>query len=113
MLTFQDCAAADIDAVFFNAAEHAVTREVNGKPMLCVVQDNVMTVHSTHWEGGAKQSFDSGLYNANTMLRVKVKDFGPRPKVGSELKLDKRSYTIKGVQAEDGVYSFTLERVRQ
>ena len=98
--TFKDCVAADIDAAFFEENEHDL-RE-----------------HSAHWEAGAKQNFDTGLYTAHTILYIRVEDYGPKPKIGKQLVLDKgtksqRTYTINLCQEESGVYRMTMERTRQ
>ena len=58
-LTFKDCAAADIDAAFFEQDEHADWHTVDGKDALVIVDDQRLKEHSAHWEAGAKQNFDS------------------------------------------------------
>lgn len=73
---------------------------------------------SAHWEAGAKQNFDTGLYTAHTILYIRVEDYGPKPKIGKQLVLDKgtksqRTYTINLCQEESGVYRMTMERTRQ
>lgn len=116
--SFKDCAAADIDLVFFEEDEHADLHTVDGKEMLVIVDDQRLKEHNSHWEAGAKQNFDTGLYTASTVIYVRVKDYGPKPKVGKHLVLDKgtnqqRSYTILNCEEEAGVYRITMERTRQ
>lgn len=116
--TFKECAAADIGAVFFNEDEHAEAHTVDGKEMTVIVEDTDLREHSAHWEAGAKQNFDTGLYTAYTILYVKVSDYGPKPKVGKQLVLDagtdsRRTYFIKKCEDEAGVYRMILERKRQ
>ncbi len=84
-LTFKDCAAADIDAAFFEQDEHADWHTVDGKDALVIVDDQRLKEHSAHWEAGAKQNFDTGLYTAYTVLYIRVSDYGPKPKVGKHL----------------------------
>ena len=96
--TFKDCVAADICAAF--------------------LEDDDLREHSAHWEAGAKQNFDTGLYTAHTILYIRVEDYGPKPKIGKQLVLDKgtksqRTYTINLCQEESGVYRMTMERTRQ
>ncbi|MCM1295490.1 MAG: hypothetical protein NC311_08090 [Muribaculaceae bacterium] len=117
-LTFKDCAADDIGAVFFNGDEHAQEHTVDGKKALVIFEDADLRPHSAHWEAGAKQNFDTGLYTANSILYIKVADYGPKPKIGKPLVMDagtdhQRTYTIKKCEEEDGVYRMTLERTRQ
>ena len=106
--TFKDCVAADIDAAFFEENEHADRHTVDGKDVLIVLEDDDLREHSAHWEAGAKQNFDTGLYTAHTILYIRVEDYGPKPKIGKQLVLDKgtksqRTYTINLCQEESGL----------
>lgn len=91
---------------------------VQGYDVLIVLEDDDLREHSAHWEAGAKQNFDTGLYTAHTILYIRVEDYGPKPKIGKQLVLDKgtksqRTYTINLCQEESGVYRMTMERTRQ
>lgn len=117
-LTFKDCAAADIKAVFFSADEHAELRTVDGKEALVILEENTVKERSSHWEAGAKQNFDTGLYSARSILYIATDDYGPKPKVGKQLVLGvgegkTRTYEIKNCEEEAGVYRITMERTRQ
>lgn len=79
---------------------------------------NILGYFMAYWEAGAKQNFDTGLYTAHTILYIRVEDYGPKPKIGKRLVLDKgtksqRTYTINLCQEESGVYRMTMERTRQ
>ncbi|MBP3633647.1 MAG: hypothetical protein J6J43_03635 [Oscillospiraceae bacterium] len=116
--TFKDCAAADIDLVFFNGNEHADLHLIDGKEALVIIEEGGLREHNSHWEAGAKQNFDTGLYTAYTILYIRVEDYGPKPKVGKQLVMDagtdhKRTYSIMKCEEERGVYRMTLERTRQ
>ena len=94
------------------------TEIVDGKEHPIVIEEEDVRRHSAHWEAGAKQNFDTGLYNAHTILYIKVSDYGPRPKVGKYLELDegtdhKRTYKIIHCEEDVGVYRMTMERTRQ
>ena len=81
--------------------------------MLCITQHPGVNERAAHWEGGAKQSFDQGMYKADLLLFVKQKDYGPMPKNGKQITLDKkRDYKIKSCSLKAGVYRMELERVR-
>lgn len=117
-LTFKDCAAADIDAAFFEQDEHADWHTVDGKDALVIVDDQRLKEHSAHWEAGAKQNFDTGLYKAHTILYIRTEDYGPKPKVGKPLVMDagtdhKRTFDIMKCEEECGVFRMTLQRTRQ
>lgn len=116
--TFKDCVAADIDLTFFEQDEHAEWRTVDGKKALVILEDVALKERQAHWEAGAKQNFDTGLYTARTTLFIRVVDYGPKPKIGKPLVMDKgtniqRSYSIINCEEEAGIYRITMERTRQ
>ena len=112
--TFKDCAAVDIKAVFFNENEFAERHNVDGVDALIVLEDVDVREHAAHWEAGAKQNFDTGLYNRHIILYIRVEDYGPKPKQGKLLTLDKKiAYSIQKCDDEGGIYRMTMERVRQ
>ena len=112
--TFKDFASEDISAVFFNGDEHADLHNVDGKDVLVILEKSDVRDHSTHWEAGAKQNFDTGLYNRHIILYIRVEDYGPKPKQGKLLTLDKKiAYSIQKCDDEGGIYRMTMERVRQ
>ena len=112
--TFKDFASEDISAVFFNGDEHADLHNVDGKDVLVILEKSDVRDHSTHWEAGAKQNFDTGLYNRHIILYIRVEEYGPKPKQGKLLMLDKKlTYLIQKCDEESGVYRMTMERTRQ
>lgn len=117
-LTFKTQAAADIDNVFFNGDEHADLHFIDGKEALVIIVEGTLREHNSHWEAGAKQNFDTGLYTAHSILYIRVADYGPKPKVGKLLTMDagtdhKRTFSIVKCEEEAGVYRMTLQRTRQ
>ena len=112
--TFKDFASEDISAVFFNGDEHADLHNVDGKDVLVILEKSDVRDHSAHWEAGAKQNFDTGLYNRHIILYIRVEDYGPKQKQGKLLTLDKKiAYSIQKCDDEGGIYRMTMERVRQ
>lgn len=116
--TFKDCVAADIDLTFFEQDEHAEWRTVDGKKVLVILEDVALKERQAHWEAGAKQNFDTGLYTSTSTLFIRVADYGPKPKIGKPLVMDKgtdvqRTYSIINCEEEAGVYKITMERTRQ
>lgn len=83
--TFKDYVAQDVETVFFNLNEFAEERYIDDKQMLCITQHPGVNERAAHWEGGAKQSFDQGMYKADLLLFVKQKDYGPMPKNGKQM----------------------------
>lgn len=111
--TFKERVAQDVENVFFNLNEFAEERYIDDKLMPCITQHPGVTERAAHWEGGAKQSFDQGMYKADLLLYVKQRDYGPMPKSGKQITLDKkREYKIRSCSLKAGVYRMELERVR-
>lgn len=112
--TFKDCVAQDVQTVFFNLNEFAEERYIDDKGLIpCITQHPGVNERAAHWEGGAKQSFDQGMYKADLLLYVKQQDYGPMPKSDKLITLDKkRDYKIKSCSLKAGVYRMELERVR-
>ena len=71
--TFKDCVAQDVQTVFFNLNEFAEERYIDDKGLMpCITQHPGVTERAAHWEGGAKQSFDQGMYKADQIGRAHV-----------------------------------------
>ena len=115
MPTFKDCVEKDIDLTFFNNNEHAEYHKIDSKENILVIyEENVIKKRSAHWEAGAKQNFDTGLYTKAATLHIKVTDYGAQPKEGKLLTIDdKKVYTIITCEEHAGVYRMTLQRTRQ
>ncbi len=117
-LTFKDFARIDISSTFFRLDEFAEVHTVDGKEAPVVIEETTLKPYSAHWEGGAKQNFDTGLYTAYTLLYIRVEDYGPKPQVNKPLVMDmgtdhQRTYFIRSCETEDGVYRIKMERPKQ
>lgn len=112
--TFKDFADEDIDDVFFCLDEFAETHNIDGEDMPVVIEADKISERASHWEGGAKQNFDTGLYNSTLTLYVKAEDYGKKPKVGKVLNFDKGAvqYRVLTWREDAGVYLMTVERIR-
>lgn len=117
-MTFKDAVMDDVDDIFFDFTEHAELHKVDGKEVPVIIEEDRLKDHSAHWEAGAKQNFDTGLYTDSIVLYIRISDYGAKPKVGKVLVMDegtghKRTYTVARCTEEDGVYRMTLMRTRQ
>ena len=100
-----------IDDVFFQ--EFVEQHTIDGETFDVVPYETGLKERKSHWEAGAKQNFDQGLYISQKQFFIRAADYGPAPKVGKPMEYDRISYTIKSCQNEHGLYLVTLERVRQ
>jgi len=112
--TFKDFAAEDIDETFFCLDEFAETHNIDGKDMPVVIEGDDLKDHASHWEAGAKQNFDTGLYDAVLNLYIKVSDYGKKPKVGKTLDFDGglTRYRVLSCKEDAGVYLIKAGRLR-
>lgn len=116
--TFKDCAAEEINSTFFNETEFAEMHNVDGVDALIVLEDVDVREHAAHWEAGAKQNFDTGLYDSYRILYIKVKDYGEMPQSGNLVVIDEgtkdeQMFTLVSCEEESGVYRMIMERTRQ
>lgn len=108
-MTLKDIIRDDIEDVFFDLDEFAEMHSVNGKQMAILIDANELAERAKKERGG--QHFD-GAYRAGTLLYVKAKEYGPRPKIGSVVTLDQKTFRVTDAAEEGGVYSITLEASR-
>ena len=80
---------------------------VNGVPMAVQIDDNEQIEREKRFN----QNMD-GIFTNQKLIYVAAADYGPLPKQGTIIRLDKRSYTVADAIEEDGVYSITLEANR-
>lgn len=108
-MTLKDIMKEDIDNIFFDLDEFSEICTVNGKKMKVIIDANELTERAKKERVG--QHFD-GTYRAGTLLYVKATEYGPRPKVGSVVTLNQKTFRVADVTEEGGVYSITLEASR-
>lgn len=104
---FKDIVKADVHNVFLNLEEFADTHTVNGTDMAVLIDNN----EQIEREKRNNQNMD-GIFTNQRLIYVAASDFGPLPKQGSILTLDKRTFRVVDAINEDGVYSITLEANR-
>lgn len=95
----------DLEEVFFDLEEFAEFHEINGKQILVILDENELAERrATKKEG---RHYD-GVYTASILLYVKAEDYGSRPKVGSVVRVDGKTYSVIEAVDESVVYSITL-----
>ena len=107
MMSFKDIIADDVHGVFMNTEEFSEKHTVNGIEMAVQIDSNEQIEREKRFN----QHMD-GIYLNQKLIYVAASDFGPLPKQGSILTLDKRTYRVADAVSEDGVYSITIEANR-
>lgn len=106
-MNFKDTIKADVKDVFLNTEEFSDMHIVNGVPMAVQIDD----IEQIEREKRRNQNMD-GIFVSQKLIYVSAEEFGPLPKQGTVLTLDKRTYRVADAISEDGVYSITLEANR-
>lgn len=104
---FKDVIKADVHKVFLNVEEFSDTHVINGVEMPVQIDSNEQIEREKRYN----QNMD-GIYKNQKLIFVAASDFGPLPKQGSLLIMDKRTYRVADAIDEDGIYSITLEANR-
>lgn len=104
---FKDVIKADVHKVFLNVEEFSDTHVINGVEMSVQIDSNEQIEREKRFN----QNMD-GIYKNQKLIYVAASDFGPMPKQGSILTMDKRTYRVADAIDEGGIYSITLEANR-
>lgn len=105
--SFKELIQKDIGDVFLRVDEFADLHTINGKEMAVQVDSNEQVEREKRYN----QNMD-GIYKNQKLIYVSAVDFGPLPKQGSLLTMDKRTFRVADAIDEDGIYSITLEANR-
>lgn len=100
---FKEIIQADVNNVFLNNDEFSDMHMVNGNEMPVIIDEMELN------EREKKLMVRDGTYKKQKLVYVSVKDYGNPPKINRPFDLDGRSYLVKEVTEEDGMYSITLE----
>lgn len=104
---FKDVIKADVHKVFLNVEEFSDTHVINGVEMPVQIDSNEQIEREKRFN----QNMD-GIYKNQKLIYVAASDFGPMPKQGSILTMDKRTYRVADAIDEGSIYSITLEANR-
>lgn len=107
---FRDQLAADLQATFLNPDEFAEEHTIDGRKLVCMLDDNELLERKTVAKDG--QHMD-GLFLADKLLYLPVAEYGAPPKPGRMMELDGKVYRVVDVADECGLYSVYLEANRQ
>lgn len=99
-MSFKDDILNDLDNVFFNELEFATEHEFDGKPIICVVDDDLLQEK--------KLKSATGTYSGVKTIHVSTNQLEGKPVVGSRFSFDSLKYYIKECIESDGLYTITL-----
>ena len=107
-MTFKGQIAADTKNVFMNALEFSEEHIIDGRNMLCIVDNNELMARRVKYKFGSKFYVDQvGI--KDILIYVRAEDFGALPAIGRTLIFDGKPYIICDAVNESGIYSINLE----
>ena len=119
MLTFQDQAAADLDAVFFNAPamEFVTTHKIKGVEGDASEEHECQVIvdNERYLDRAIKDRVEDVNLNGLVFFIKKsdwIERFNHIPKVDSALIFDGKRYLVNAVGDDMGMLEFTLEAMR-
>lgn len=107
-MTFKEQIAADTKNVFMNALEFSEEHIIDGRNMLCIVDNNELMARRVKYKFRSKFYVDQvGI--KDMLIYVRAEDFGALPTIGRTLIFDGKPYIICYAVNESGIYSINLE----
>lgn len=107
-MTFKEQIAADTKNVFMNELEFSEEHIIDGKEMLCIVDNNELMARRVKYKYRSKFYVDKvGI--KDILIYVRAEDFGVLPAIGRALMFDGKPYVICDAVNECGIYSINLE----
>jgi len=113
----KDVAGCD---VFFNLDDFGEWHDIDGRRMVCVIDDSGAAPFAATSMGGrtiGRTPLDASrsmgvLSTVRTVIYVRLSDYGPRPAIGRTILLDKRRMKVEALSEDAGVLALTCEEVR-
>ena len=107
-MTFKEQIAADTKNVFMNALEFSEEHIIDGRNMLCIVDNNELMARRVKYKFRSKFYVDQvGI--KDMLIYVRAEDFGALPAIGRTIIFDGKQYIICDAVNESGIYSINLE----
>lgn len=109
-MNLHDAMASDLENVFFNLDEFATEHEINGKRVVCIVDDQAGQAETAP-RSGLSNPAGIGVLQAERTVRCKVSDFGQIPQPGEKITMDRTWWTVaEGVSEIEGILILPLQR---
>lgn len=102
-MNFKQLMANDIHDVFLDASEFATEHDINGKQILCVVDDDISKQRSNR----QRDSYD-GIYQRELTLFVSESDLGYRPERDQKMTVDGEWYEVLNCSASAGMLEIDM-----
>ncbi|ADE57242.1 hypothetical protein [Aminobacterium colombiense] len=103
MSGFKDFVQSDL-STFFNSSEFATSHAINGKEILCVIDESL--IHERRLQSRAEAV--DGVFSKEIILYVKTVDIECEPLRGEEFRLDGSLFFVEEVGHIGGVLEITL-----
>lgn len=109
-MNLHDVMANDLENVFFNLDEFASEHEINGKRVVCIVDDLAGQAETASGSGFTNPA-GIGVLHGELTVRCKVSDFGQIPQPGEKITMDGTWWIVAdGVSDSEGMLTLPLQR---
>lgn len=98
----------DIKDVFLNLKDFGEIHKVDGKRMAIIIEEGGLEERELR-----HKDMEEGLHTRRLRVHVSAKGYGLPPLIGRQMEVDGEYYTVTGVEDEGGMYSISLEEIRQ
>ena len=107
--SFKDIVQADVKNIFFNNNEFSDLHKFIIDGSVLEISAQIDTIELIERQKG---KYSDEIYKGQFIVYVNSNEFGNRPKIGAEIKMDNRKYIVEDVVEETGIYSITLKSNR-
>jgi hypothetical protein len=101
---FKDCAAADLDDVFFETDEFAESVTIDGRTVPIILDNDALQ--------GMSEIYAKGLADGEEYIFIKEKDMFRLPQVGEQLTKDGKEWYIRHAVSEMGMFKIRIGRTQ-
>lgn len=98
-MSLRDEILSDLHEVFMNEDEHATLHTIDGKEILCIVDDDKLS----------DNKIKSGTYKGTKMVHVPLLDLEGLYVEGAHIEFDGEPYIVSEVIDSDGMITLTLD----
>lgn len=98
-MSFRDEILSDLHDVFINEDEHATLHTIDGKKVICIVDDDKLS----------ENKIKSGTYKGTKMIHVPLMDLDGLYVQGASIEFDGEPFVVSEVVDSDGMITLTLD----
>jgi hypothetical protein len=104
-MSFKTQISQDISSVFINADEFADTHDIDGVPVVCVIDTDILHERSS--------LVSDAVFGNQIALHVQASAFSEKPVHNQLMRIDDGLFLVREVAENMGMYTLTLESAEE